>query len=333
MEFLQAENRLLKERLRGKRIRFTDEERALLARKATAVGRKALLELDTIVSPDTLMRWHRRLVAEKWSFSKRRSPGRPGIMREISQLIVRVAQENPGWGYTRIQGALANLNHKVGRGTVANVLKANGIEPAPERGKRTRWSSFLKAHWKVLAASDFFSVEVWTPRGLTTYYVLFVIDIADRMLHVAGITRRPDEGWMLQIGRNLVDEQDGVLAAKKYLIIDRDAKYAQRFRGFLEEGGTKVIRLPPLSPNLNAYAERFVRSIKEECLGKMIFIGQASLRRAIAEYMAHFHEERNHQGLENRLVRRKLAITANDTAVHRRTRLGGLLSDHHRVVA
>ncbi len=141
---------MLKDRLRGKRIRFTDDERALLARKAKAVRRKALLELDTIVSPDTLLRWHRRLVAEKWNFSKRRSPGRPGIIREISQLIVRMAQENPGWGYTRIQGALANLNHKVGRGTVSNVLKVSGIEPAPERGKRTRWSTFLKAHWKIL---------------------------------------------------------------------------------------------------------------------------------------------------------------------------------------
>ena len=162
IEYLQAENRLLKERLRGKRIRFTDAERALLARKAKAVGRKALLKLETIVTPDTLMRWHRRLVAQKWDYSKRRGPGRPGIMREISDLIVRMALENPKWGYTRIQGALANLRHTVGRGTVANVLKANGIEPAPERGKHTRWSTFLKAHWKVFAASDFFSIEVWT---------------------------------------------------------------------------------------------------------------------------------------------------------------------------
>ena len=191
IEFLQAENRLLKERLRGKRIRFTDAERVLLARKAKAVGRKALLELDTIVSPDTLMRWHRRLVAQKWDFSKRRGPGRPGIMREISQLIVRMAQENPGWGYTRIQGALANLSHVVGRGTVSNVLKRNGIEPAPERGKRTTWSTFLRAHWKVLAASDFFTVEVWTPRGLLTHYVLFVISVTERAVCIAGITTRP----------------------------------------------------------------------------------------------------------------------------------------------
>src|SRR5260370_15798396 len=135
IEFLQAENRLLKERLRGKRIRVTDAERALLARKAKAVGRKALLKLDTLVSPDTLMRWHRRLVAEKWNFTHRRGPGRPGIMREIAELIVRLAQENPRWGYTRIQEALANLSHKLGRGTIANVLKRNGIEPAQRDGR------------------------------------------------------------------------------------------------------------------------------------------------------------------------------------------------------
>lgn len=168
IEFLQAENQLLKDRLRGRRLRFTDAERALLARKAKAVGRKALLKLDTIVSPDSLMRWHRRLVAQKWDFSKRRGPGRPGVMRKISELIVRMAQDNPRWGYTRIQGALANLSHKVGRGTISNVLTGNGIEPAPERGKRTRWSTFLKAHWKVFAASDFLTAEVWTGRGLVT---------------------------------------------------------------------------------------------------------------------------------------------------------------------
>lgn len=147
IEFLQAENRMLKDRLSGKRIRFTDTERALLARRANAAGRKALMELDTVVSPDTLMRWHRKLVAQKWNFSSRRGSGRPGIMRENSQLIVRMAVDNPGWGYTRIQGARANLVHKVARGTIAKVLKANGVKPAPGRGNRTRWSIFLKDHF------------------------------------------------------------------------------------------------------------------------------------------------------------------------------------------
>ena len=278
------------------------------------------------------MRWHRRLVAQKWDFSNRRGPGRPGIMREISQLIVRMAQENPGWGYTRIQGALANLSHVVARGTISNVLKRNGIEPAPERSKRTTWSTFLKAHWKVLAASDFFTVEVWTSRGLLTHYVLFVISVADRAVHIAGITTRPDEAWMLQVGRNLIDEE-GALAAKRYLIVDRDTKYTWQFRTLVEEGGTEVIRLPPMSPNLNVYAERFVRSIKYECLRRMIFIGQASLRRAVTEYMEHYHRERNHQGLGNRLIDARAVVAAGDGAIHRRARLGGTLNFYGRQAA
>jgi putative transposase len=333
IEFLQAENRPLKERLRGKRIRFTDAERALLARKAKAVGRKALLELDTVVSPDTLMRWHRRLIAQKWNFKHRRGPGRPGIMRHISELIVRMAQENPKWGYTRIQGAMGNLNHKVGRGTIANVLKRNGIEPSPERGKRTPWSTFLKAHWKILAASDFLTVEVWTGRGLITYYLLFLISFADRVVSIAGITTRPDEAWMLQVARNLTDSPAGALHSKRYLIIDRDTKYSAQFRRLIRDNGTKVIRLPPMSPNLNAYAERFVRSIKDECLNRMIFVGQASLRRAVAEYTHHYHTERNHQGLENRLIHTPPIVTANDGAIRRRTRLGGTLNFYYRQAA
>ena len=173
-------------------------------------------------------------------------------MREISELIVRMAQENPGWGYTRIQRALANLKHTVGRGTIANVLKRNGIEPAPDRSKRTTWSTFLKAHWKVFAAGDFVSVEIWTMRGLVTQYVLFVITLSDRMVHIAGITTRPDEAWMLQVGRNLVDADSGALALKRYLILDRDAKYTERFRTLVEESGAAIIRPPPMSPDLNA---------------------------------------------------------------------------------
>jgi putative transposase len=333
IEYLQTENRLLKERLRGKRIRFNDAERALLARKAKAVGRKALLKLETIVTPDTLMRWHRRLVAQKWDYSKRRGPGRPGIMREISELIVRMAMENPKWGYTQIQGALANLRHTVGRGTVANVLKANGIEPAPERGKHTRWSTFLRAHWKVFAASDFFSIEVWTGRGLVTHYVLFVISLADRIVDVLGVSARPDEAWIMQIGRNLVDSDSGALRQKRYVIIDRDSKYTDQLRRLLRESGYQVIRLAPMSPNLNAYAERFVRSIKDECLSRMIFVGQASLRRAIAHYVAHYHTERNHQGLENRLIRPEPTRVGNDRVVHRRQRLGGMLNYYYSAAA
>ena len=333
LELLQTENRLLKAQLRGKRIRFTDADRALLARKAMAIGHKRLLELDTLVTPDTLMRWHRQFVAQKWTFAHRRRAGRPGIMREIEQLIVRMAHDNTSWGYTRMQGALANLNHKDGRGTIANVLKRNGIEPAPERGARTKWSTFLKAHWKIFGASDFFSVEVWTPRGLVTHYVLFVISLVDRVIHIAGITTRPDEAWMLQIGRNLIDEESGALASKRYLIIDRDTKYTAAFRALLIDAGTQVIRLPPRSPNLNAHAERFVRTIKTECLRKLIFFGQASLRRAVSEFVLYYHQERNHQGLDNKLIHENPTEAANDANIHCGPRLGGVLNHYYRKAA
>ena len=227
IEFLQAENQLLRERLRGTANPIHGRRAGSSSAQGQSRRAKAVLELDTIVSPDALLRWHRRFVAQKWNFAKRRGVGRPGIMRHLSELIVRMAQDNPRWGYTRIQGALANLSHKVGRGTIANVLKRNGIEPSPERSRRTTWSTFLKAHWKVLAASDFLTVEVWTGRGLVTHYLLFVLSLAARVVKIAGITTRPDESWMLQIARNVTDPQVGALHAKRYLIIDRDTKYSE----------------------------------------------------------------------------------------------------------
>jgi putative transposase len=202
IEYLQEENRVLKNRLGGRRIRFTDVERRRLARKAQALGRKVLNELETMVTADTLLRWYRELIASKWNYSHRRGPGRPRVMTVIADLIVQMALENPSWGYTRIRGALGNLGHQVGRGTIANILNENGIEPAPERGTHTRWATFLKAHSECLTATDFLSIEVCTIRGLVTYYVLFFIDIASRSVHLAGISPHPDNAWMSQVARN-----------------------------------------------------------------------------------------------------------------------------------
>jgi transposase InsO family protein len=255
-------------------------------------------------------------------------------MNVIVNLVLRMALENRCWGYTRIQGALANLGHQVGRGTVANILREYGIDPAPERGKRTPWSTFLKAHWECLVATDFFAIEVCTTRGLVTYYVLFFIDIASRAVKIAGITAHPDNHWMTQVARNLTDlNDDGFLRGKRYLILDRDTKYSDAFRSVLVRQGIQVIRLPPRSPNLNAFAERFVRSIKEECLSRMIFFGPVSLRRAIGHFIVHYHTERNHQGLGNRLLQPEPTAGLSRHSVLRRQRLGGMLNYYHRAAA
>jgi putative transposase len=192
IEYLQEENRVLKERLCGGRVRLTDAERWRLARKAHTLGRKVLNELHTLVTPDTLLRWYRGTVAYKWNYSHRRGPGRPRVMQAIVKLVLRMALENRSWGYTRIQGAMANLGHEVGRGTIANILREHGIDPAPERDKHMPWSTFLRAHRECLVATDFLTVEVCTIRGLVTYYVLFLIDIASRAVKIAGITPHPD---------------------------------------------------------------------------------------------------------------------------------------------
>ena len=330
---MKEENRFLKAKLGGRRILFTDAERRRLAVRAKAIGRKLLSQLETLVTPDTLLRWHRELVAQKWNFVHRRGPGRPRTKDEITSLILRMAEENPGWGYTRILGALRNIGFKIGRGTIANVLRDNGIDPAPLRGKRTQWSPFLTAHWKLLVASDFFSVEVWRLSGLTTYYVPFFIQLSTRTVKIAGVTINPDATGMIQIGRNMTDEENGMLLGKRKLIIDRDTKYCAEFRHRLEQSGTAIIRLPPRSPNLNAYAERYVGSIKAECLNRLNFFGDASLRRAVGEFTLHYHQERNHQGLDNRL----LLEAANDTEygghIVRRSKLGGMLNFYHRASA
>jgi transposase InsO family protein len=330
IDYLQEENRALREQLGPGRLRFTDEQRRRLAAKAKTLGRRALRDLATIVSPDTLLAWHRRLIAQRFDGTARQGPGRPPVPAEIRALIVRMATDNRDWGYTRIQGALANLDHQVGRGTIANILRAHGLEPAPERVKKTTWAEFLKTHWDVLAAADFFTVEVWTGRGLTRFAVLFFIELSTRRVEIAGITAEPDAAWMSQVSRNATD---GFLTGKRYLILDRDPRFTGTFRETLASTGVDVVRLPPRSPNLNAYAERFVRTAKESCLDRMILVGEGSLRRAVREFVAHYHGERNHQGVGNRLIVPDVAATPGHGRLMCRDRLGGLLKYYHQPAA
>jgi putative transposase len=323
--YLVEENRVLREQLNGRRLRLTDDQRRRLAAKAKRLGRQALNRMATIVTPDTLMRWHRRLIAMKWTFAAKRV-GRPGLMRTLAELIVRMARENSRWGYCRIQGELKGLGHRVAPSTIAKVLKENGIAPAPDRP--SSWRTFLQAHWGEVAGTDFFTSEVWTARGLVTYYVLFVIDLETRRVHFAGATPNPDGSFMAQVARNLTDTVDGFLASHRFLICDRDAKFTARFRLLLEEAGVKVILTPRQAPNCNAFAERFVLSIKAECLQRMIFFGESSLRRAIHEYLDHYHSERSHQGIGNEVIDSRTGTLEGE--VRCRERLGGLLKHYYR---
>ena len=295
IDYLIEENRIFKQQLQGRRPRLSDNDRRRLAAKAKVLGRSVLDEIANLVTPDTLRAWYRKLIARKWTYA-RKGPGRPSITKEITDLLVHMARENTSWGYDRLQGALANLGYLISSSTVANILRRHGIEPAPERDKRTSWRTFLKAHWEVMAATDFFTVEAWTPKGLVTYYVLFVIHLSTRKVSIVGVTPNPNSAFLLQIARNLTDEFDGFLRDHRFLIMDRDTKFTEAFRNTLDRAGVEPVRCPPRAPRCNAYAERFVRSIKEECLERMIFFSERSLRRALREYETHYLTERNHQG-------------------------------------
>jgi putative transposase len=250
------------------------------------------------------LRWHRLLITKKWDYSDRREkkPGRPPITDEVKKLVVRMARENPSWGYDRIQGALSNLGHGVSDQTIGNILKKHGVEPAPDRKRQTTWKTFIQAHWDVLAAVDFTTIEVWTKGGLVTYYLLFVMELKTRRVHLAACTPTLGDAYMKQMARNLTDPFDGFLKDSKYVMMDRDANFSSAFRTILDDAGVEPVRLPAKSPNLNSHLERFHLSIKSECLSHMIFFGEKSLRRAVNTYLIHYHRERNHQGLGNKLI-------------------------------
>src|SRR5215468_6834582 len=179
IDYLREENRVLREQFGGRRLRFTDDQRRRLAARAKGLGRRALSQIATIVTPGTLLAWHRKLIARKYDGSASRGPGRPRMEDDIESLVVKMAVENRAWGYTRIVGALLNLGHNLARGTVANILKRNGIEPAPERSRKTTWKEFLVQHWEMIVAADFFTIEVWTAKGLQRFLVLFFASSAE----------------------------------------------------------------------------------------------------------------------------------------------------------
>jgi putative transposase len=333
-EYLVTENRILRQQITG-RVRVSNGERKALATLGKQLGKQALKEVASLVTPDTILAWHRRLIAKKYDGSEpRQAPGRPTISVELEALVVRLARENRSWGYDRIAGALAHLGYSISDQTVGNILKRHGIPPALNREKTTTWHEFIRAHMDVLMATDFFTTEVWTWCGLVTYYVLFFIHLDSRRVHIAGVTPHPDQTWMMQMARNVTMEDWGFLSSGQSLIHDRDAKFCPAFQHIFDEAGVRRVMLPPRSPNLNAYAERWVRSVREECLSRLILFGERSLRHTLSEYGSHYHQERPHQGKGNVVL-----IPAPDHRqrrqgpIHCRERLGGLLKYYDREAA
>jgi transposase InsO family protein len=332
--YLLEENRVFRAAQGAQRPRLTDDQRRRLAVKGHVLGRRRLAAVAGIVTPDTILRWYRRLVAKKYDGSQARRPGRPRTTPDIAALVVQMATENPTWGYTRIRGGLNILGHDVARNTIKAILADHGIEPAPERGTKTPWKTFLAAHWDGLAAADFFTVEVLTLSGLVRYVVFFVMQLKTRRVEIAGMTCQPNEAWMTQIARNLTDARDGFLRDVRHLILDRDPLYTAAVRRLLRDSGVLPLLLPARSPNLNAFAERFVGSIKAECVERIVPLGEHHLRAALRAFVQHYHEERPHQGLGNERIAPTTTTTVIGTGpVTCRERLGGVLKFYYREAA
>lgn len=332
--YLRAENRVLRDRIVERRLRFTKEERRMLALAGEPVGRAALRVIATLASPETVLGWYRELVARKYSAPKAKGASTCPKRRSVEEQVLRMARDNPSWGYTRIRGALRNKGVDAGRSTIARILKSSALEPALEGARIPSWKTFLEAHRGAIAAADFLTVEVLTMRGLIRHVVFFVIDVTNRCVQVAGITRQPEGAWMDRMAAQLTDANDGFLGGKRVLITDRDPLYTARFRESLEAAGTSVVRIPPRSPNLNAFAERFVRWIKSECLRHIVPRSERHLRETVHEYVEHYNNERNHQGIGNVIPMRPSGVgESRETPVVRRKRLGGLLSYYQREAA
>src|SRR5262245_17776727 len=249
IEYLTEENRVLRVQIGDRRLLFTDDQRRRLAVRARQLSRSTLTQIATIVSPDTLLAWHRKLIAAKYDGSSRRKPGRPRIQADLEALVVRMAQENRTWGYDRIVGALSNLGHDVSAHPIANNLKRHGIEPAPEREPKTTWKEFVSRHFDQIVATDFFTVEVWTLKGLQRFMILFFIELSSRRVQLGGIAKCPNGFWMEQVGRNITDSEEGTLRSHCYLIHDRDPLYTAQYLVILAESGVQSVKLPPRSPN------------------------------------------------------------------------------------
>lgn len=329
--------RIVRRLMAGQRLAFTDTDRQSIAEHAKAVGWKAARVLLIIAALSTVRGWFRRLIAKPAKTrAPKRKPGRPPISGRVRKLVGRLAVDNPTWGYDRIADALSNLGVAISDQSVGNILKERGIPPAGERGaRRKRWRHFIAAHWRTLASCDFCSVPVISFGGLTWVNVLIVMRLATRQVHVACVHATPDDIVMAQVARNLTMADTGFLTAHgiTHLIRDNDGKYPPAFERILFTSGVESVFSPIAAPNANAHCERFIRTLQDECLDRLWFVGEKALRLVLHEYLEHYHRERNHQGIGHALIDPGPEVKLFDGGIRRRKRLGGLLSYYYREAA
>ena len=312
---------------RGRRMPLRRRDRLLLAAASELLGRDRWRSFP--VSAQTLLRWHRELVRRKWTYRRRRRAGRPKIGGEAATLIVRLAKENPRWGYRRIQGELRKLGITVSATAIRSLLQRHGLTPAPRR-EGPSWKEFLACQASGILACDFFTVEtVW----LRTLYVLFFIELSTRRVHMAGVSAHPRSAWATQQARNLCFELDARETPVRFLIRDRDSKFSGPFDEVFRIEGVGVIRTPIRSPKANAFAERFIKTVRRECLDHLLIFGQRHLQWVLREYLRHYSEERPHRGLSLQTPEPRATRSRGDGVVVRVDRLGGLIHEYHRTAA
>src|SRR6188768_661293 len=287
------------------------------------------LRCHRLVTPDTILRWHRRLVRRRWTYPTR--TGRPPVEDVLAALVVRMARENPRWGYRRIQGELLNLGHRVGASTIRRILRRRRIPPAPLRRTDTSWRQFLRTQATSMLAVDFFHIDCAVT--LRRLYVLFALEVGDRYLHILGVTAHPDGPWTTQQGRNLIMDLGEHVAQFRFLVRDRAGQFTASFDAVLADAGIELLKIPPRCPRANCFAERFVLTVRTEVTDRMLVFGEQHLRRVLAEYTAHYNRRRPHRSLKLRPPRPdSAAFEPVRGGIRRRPVLGGLIN-HYEAAA
>lgn len=323
----------LVERKLNKPLRVSRIERLTLAVAATklkSMTNRTIAQLDDIIrifKPDTVIGWHRALVKRKWTYQNKSKRGRPRTAKKIERLIIRLALENKDWGYGKIEGELRKLGIEIDEDTIANILERHGIPPAPQRGGSSRWRHLMTHYKGQILACDFFTIETLF---LKTLYVLFFIDLGTRQVYFAGCTDHPTKAWVTQQARQIVWQLEDRETPIRFLIHDRDTKFTQSFDTVFRSEKVKIIRTPYRAPNANAFAERWVRTVREECLDKLIIINQQHLRRVMLEYISYYNTARPHQGIEQTIPipQDKSVDDAEPVVCH--DVLGGIIHDYQR---